>query len=150
MSATGADAQALPHPSPHRHRVGFAALAFGLCGGPLAWAVQFNVNYALASQPCFPSFLPRTGVPAHWAGTDATMLIVNVAALLVALAAAAVSWRTWRATQGEHQGGASHLLQSGEGRSRFLGICGLLAGIGFFAASVFNTITLLELPPCAG
>ena len=75
--------------------------------------VQFNVNYALASHPASRPSLPRTGVPAHWAGTDATMLIVNVAALLVALAAAAVSWRTWRATRGEHQGGASHLLAIG-------------------------------------
>jgi hypothetical protein len=43
---------------------------FALFGGPLAWFLQLNAGFALASQPCFQNG-ERTGMPhlaADWTG----------------------------------------------------------------------------------
>jgi hypothetical protein len=149
MSATQAGNSNLD-PSPHRHRVGLVALGFGLCGGPLAWAAQLNLNYALASHACFPNSAPRAWPLPGWEGIGTVMLVINVIALVIALASMVVAWRTWRATRDEHQGRSGHLLEVGEGRSRFLAACGLMSGIGFFAATIFNTVMLIWVPQCTG
>jgi hypothetical protein len=138
------------HPSPHRHRIRLAGLGFGLCGGPLAWAVQLNVNYALASHACFPATSPRALPPASWAGVNGSMLVINIVALLISLAALFVAWRAWRVTREEHRGGSAHLLEIGEGRSRFLAACGVMAAGGFFVATIFNTAALIWVPQCTG
>jgi hypothetical protein len=138
------------HPSPHRHSIGLAGLGFGLCGGPLAWAVQLNANYALASHACFPATAPRALPPPSWAGVNGIMLVINIVALLISLAALFVAWRAWRVTREEHRGGSAHLLEVGEGRSRFLAACGAMAGAGFFVATIVNTVALIWVPPCSG
>jgi hypothetical protein len=153
MSAPGMNSMSTAptaHPSPHRHRVGLAALAFGLCGGPFAWAVQFNVNYALASHACFPAIAPRGAPLPGWAGVSTVMLAINVVALVIALLALVVAWRAWQATREEHRGGSRHLLEAGEGRSRFLAACGAMAAAGFFVAMIFNTAALIWVPQCTG
>ncbi len=136
--------------SQHRHRVGLAALGFGLCGGPLAWAIQLNVNYALVSHACFPAVAPRVLPLTGWEGVSTVMLAINVVALVIALAALGVSWWAWCATRVEHRGGSGHLLEVEEGRSRFLAACGSMAGAGFFVATVFNTAALIWVPQCNG
>jgi hypothetical protein len=138
------------HPSPHRHRVGLTALGFGLCGGPLAWAMQFNVNYALASHACFPAIAPRASPLPGWEGVSTVMLAINVVALVIASMALVVAWRTWRATRDELRGGSGHLLEVGEGRSHFLAACGAMAGAGFFVATAFNTAALIWVAQCSG
>ena len=134
-------------PSQHRHRVGLAALGFGLCGGPLAWAIQLNVNYALVSHACFPAVAPRVWPLSGWEGLSTVMLVINVVALVIALAALGVSWWAWRATRVEQRGGSG---QEGEGRSHFLAACGSMAAAGFFVATVFTTATLIWVPQCTG
>ena len=42
------------------------------------------------------------------------------------------------------------LLEAGEGRTRFLAVCGLMSALGFAAAILFNTIAVLTVPPCVG
>jgi hypothetical protein len=127
-----------------------AALGFGLCGGPLAWAVQLYVNYALASHACFPATASRALAPPSWAGVNSIMWMINVVALVISLAALFVAWRAWRATRNEHRDGSAHLLEVGEGRSRFLAACGAMAGAGFFVATIFNTAALIWVPQCTG
>ena len=134
-------------PSQHRHRVGLAALGFGLCGGPLAWAIQLNANYALVSHACFPAVAPRVWPLPGWEGLSTVMLVINVVALVIALAALGVSWWAWRATRVEQRGGSGQVR---EGRSHFLAACGLMAAAGFFVATVFNTATLIWVPQCTG
>jgi hypothetical protein len=40
------------------------------------------------------------------------------------------------------------LIERGEGRTRFLAMCGLMLSIGFFVAITFTSITLLLSPVC--
>jgi hypothetical protein len=138
------------HPSPHRGRVGLAALFFGLIGGPLAWSLQLVVNFALASHSCFPRDLPQNHLPAGWEGVWNGLLAVNIGAILLALIATAVSYRNWHVTHGEDEGSTHQLVEAGEGRTRFLGFCGTLLGLGFFVAILFNSLALFMVPQCAG
>lgn len=144
-------AAALPgHPAPHRERVGLGALLFGACAAPLAWAAQLNLNYALASHACFPSDVSRTGVLPGWDGFRVELVVVNLVALAIALVATAISWRSWRIARHERENRAEHLLEAGEGRTRFFAACGLLSGPGFACAILFNSVALITVPPCAG
>jgi hypothetical protein len=138
------------HPSPHRGHVATASSVFVQLGGPLAWAAQFTVGYGLASHACFPHAAPLNHLLHGWEHIAVTLLAINAVALLVAASAAAVSWRNWRVTRAEHHGHYGQLLEIGEGRSRFLAVCGMMTSLGFLAAIAFNTLTLLTVPPCSG
>jgi hypothetical protein len=144
------------HPAPARARVGVGALAFGLFGAPAAWSVQTLVNLPVASHGCFPRLDPLA-TPAT--AVRAVVLAVSVAAIVVGAAAAAVAWRTWARTREEQQEGsgrgAAHgpeaaLLETGEGRTRFLALAGVLTSLTFLLVSVVHAATLLLVVPCAG
>lgn len=150
---TGSDSLAMtsaPHPSPHRGRVGLGALFFGLCAAPIVWSIQLMANFALASYSCYPHASPRTSLVPGWGWVWPGQLTINLAALVIALAAAAISWRNWNRTRYEHPGQTSHVLEVGEGRTRFLAMIGFMAALGFCLAIVFNTIALFMVPSCAG
>jgi hypothetical protein len=143
-------ALASTHPSPHRDRVDIGWLFFGVFAGPVAWGLQLVINYALAAYPCFPDGSPRVGVLPGWHAAWAIILALNIIAALLALAGAAISHQNWHAAREEHHGPASHALEAGEGRTRFLALCGMMTGFGFFAAIIFNTISVLMVPQCSG
>jgi hypothetical protein len=88
--------------------------------------------------------------PPGWAGLNSIMLTINIMALVISVVALFVAWRAWRATRDEHRGGSAHLLEVGEGRSRFLAACGAMAGAGFLVATIFNTAALIWVPQCTG
>lgn len=143
MTAMSDRNAAMPrHPSAERGKVSSALLAFGVLGGPVAWMAQFLVNYGLASNLCWPGGAQR------FTGTGGALLAINVVALVVAAAAALASYQGWRATRGEHAGGAGHLLEAGEGLSRFVAACGMMLAIGFLLATAANTVALFMVPPC--
>jgi hypothetical protein len=108
---------------------------FTLFGGPLAWFIQLNAGFALASQPCFLRG-ERTVMP-HWSPdwTFSGMIAVTVIACLIALLAALISWRA---------------LGGSGGRTRFLARWGLVLGIGSAVASALTTVGFFLLPRCAG
>lgn len=138
------------HPAPHRERVTLPALAFGVAGGPLAWGLQLNAGFALASWPCFPGDqrmqLPLDG----YAWTWPTLVAVMFAGALIALAALWVSWSNLQKTREEHSGGHGHLMDTGSGRTRFLALWGIAFGAGFAVASLVTGIAFIVLPRCAG
>jgi len=76
------------------------------------------------------------------------MLGVDVAALLVALAMAFLSYRDWKAAKTEKPGSHHHLLEVGEGRARFLALSGTIVSLGFALATGFDLIALLIVPIC--
>jgi hypothetical protein len=117
------------------------AALFGLIGGPLAWFIQLDAGYALASWPCFPKD-HRLALPlAGFAWTWPAMIVVLVASVLVGLAALWVSWRNLRRSGGEQTHG---------GRKQFLALWGVFLGGGFAMASVASSIALIALPRCGG
>ena len=150
MAAAASPFATPAHPSPARERIALPALFTALAGGPLAWVTQLLVNYGLASATCYPLDFPRTEAVPGWGAVWYGLLAVNLLAIGVALFAAAGSHRYWRATRNEHAGHARHALEAGEGRTRFVALVGLMAGLGFAAALVFDLIALLVVPQCQG
>ncbi len=130
------------HPSPYRHQVAPAALAFGVFAPPLVWSLHLMANFAVSSSTC----------NSHWLGSaedvSGILLFSSLCALGICAAAAWSSWQTWDATRHEHRGAHERLLEVGEGRTRFLGLVGLVLAGGFFAATLFDTIALYMVPIC--
>jgi hypothetical protein len=125
-------------------------LAFALAGGPVAWYLQFNVGYVLASWPCFPSD-HRMQVPmAGYAWSFPAMVAVMLTGVIIALLAFWVSWRAFQRTRDEGGGDHSHMLETGAGRTRFLAFWGVVLGSGFAVASLATAVAFVFLPRCAG
>jgi hypothetical protein len=137
------------HPAPARERIGLWVLFFGLGGAPLAWAVQLVAISSIASVACIAGDGPKATPPgAPWA--DAVLIAVNLAALVAAAVALAMSWRNLDRTGHELAHSPSRLMEAGEGRSRFLSVWGIWTGILFMLAIAFNTLSVLWAGLCAG
>jgi hypothetical protein len=144
---TPPSAAAYHHPS--RDRTGLAAVLFGVFAGPFAWALQLNVNYALASYACFPHTEARLRQLPGWQNFTWSLLAVNLAALGLSVAPALMSWRGWRAARQEYRSGAA-ALKGREGSTCFLAACGLMTACGFTAAILFNLFAVLTVQSCTG
>lgn len=134
------------HPAPHRHKVSLLALGFGLAAAPLAWAAQTIIGYALSSHACFPGDMPRSAP--LFAATKQIAVAMNLIAIVVAAVAASTAYRSWQATRDEDDGRASLLVEIGEGRTRFLALCGMLTSVGFLVAMIFASLAILLVPLC--
>ncbi|MEO7073020.1 MAG: hypothetical protein ABI300_08715 [Rhodanobacter sp.] len=132
------------HPVPNRYRVGLLALGFGVAGAPLAWNIELLVGTALSGHQCYPRYMPLA-LPT-WSGTWWFLLGLSVAAVVLGGCAGLVSWRSWRRTQDEHPSPA----HSGEGRNRFLALCGMLTSGLFLVALLFSLAVVLMVPVCSG
>lgn len=138
------------HPAPHAHRVSSWALCAALLTGPVVWFFQLMILYGMAGQVCFPRDAPRLATPAGFGWLTSALLAINVVGLALTAAGTFVSWRSWRLTQEEARGGHDTLLDTGEGRTRFLSAWGLWGGSWFLIAILFDTIAVLWVPICGG
>lgn len=138
--------QTQAHPAPHRERVGLLALAFGVLAGPFAWGVRLVLNYGIASTACFPDNARRLPPRPEWLRT--TLTSIELIAILVAATGALVSFRIWQSTRYESEGHAGHLIEAGEGRTRFLAVWGMITGVGFLLFNVFDLVAVMVLPKC--
>ena len=145
------------HPAPARGVVRPMSIWFGLFGAPAAWTVQTLVNTALAAHGCYPRLTP-TARPVT-GGLFAITLVVSIAAIAVGLAALVVAWRAWSRTRHEHQehsGGASEhaaghaLLETGEGRTRFMALSAVMMSTTFVVACLAHTVSVLVVGACWG
>jgi len=148
-------AHAATHPAPARGRVGAGALWFGLAGGFVAWSLMTLANLSVASHSCYPQLFPlvQPSVP----GTRGITFGISLVAIVVCVAATATSWRSWRATREEHQettgAGKAHapehaLLETGEGRTRFMALAGVLASGTFVLVSLVHAASIFLVTPC--
>jgi hypothetical protein len=120
---------------------------FAVFGAPAAWSLQLIVNYALAAEACYPNDTPLAQPNLSW--DRPALVALNLLALVIAAAAAALAWRLFRRDP-EGPGFTGDLAEVSQGRTHFLASCGLLTGFGFIAAILFNTIALLGVPQCSG
>jgi hypothetical protein len=143
------------HPAPERGRVPARMLWFGLVGGPAAWSVQTLVNLPLASHACFPALFPLA--TSETPGLRGLVFVVSIAAVLVSVAAAACAWRAWTRTRNEHQDNSGHaqihsrraaVLETGEGRTRFMALAGVLTSFTFILVSVIHLSSVFLVTPC--
>jgi hypothetical protein len=145
------------HPAPARHDVSSGLLWFGLLGGPAAWTMQTLVDLALTSHGCYPRLFPLAAP--MLAGLRGILVTVSFAALIVCFFAAFAAIRTWGQTRHEHQastgagekhGPGAALLETGEGRTRFLALSGLMTSIVFTIAVLAHTVSIFIVGPCGG
>jgi hypothetical protein len=134
------------HPAPHRQRVHIAVLLFGAFIGPIVWALHLFANSAVAGQVCYPGPAPRlTQVPA----LPLLLGLSGCMAIIFALIGAYVSYRSWCITREEREGSHHHLIEVGEGRTRFLAFAGMFASLVFALVIFCDTVGVLLVPPCA-
>lgn len=115
---TGRPPDAPPSRRPHA-----LLLAFGVLGGPSAWASHLGVSYYLVPRACAE-------------GTALALHLATVAAVGVTVAALVVAGRL-RAGAG-----------AGDAPVRALGTLGLLLGWLFLAATLAEGIPALFVAPC--
>ena len=145
-SQTIAATDGVDHPAPHRAKVNPFLLGFAVVGSPVAWSLEMLVTFPLAAHACFPRDVPvlsptTPGLLGILSGIAIALFVVGV----LATAASVVCW--WR-TRNEKPGGAHQLLEVGEGRTRFIALCGLIISIGFLIALIFEAAALYLVRSC--
>jgi len=131
-------ALAAAHPAPHRDRVRLWVLLFGIIAAPLLWLAQLILSYGISALACYGSDHPTT--IASGASVRTALLVFDAVALSVSLAAAIVSFASWRAVRTEQQ--------FGEGRTRFMALWGIMSSLCFLGAIVFHTLASVMVPLC--
>jgi hypothetical protein len=134
------------HPAPHRDRVRVIELIVAAFAPPLAWSAHLIANYAVSSYACFPDGAPQASPVVN--GLWRLLIAVDLASLAISAAAALMAYRNWTASAQEHAHTESPLVETGEGRTRFLAIWGVLIGLVFFIAVGFDFVGLWILPIC--
>ena len=136
------------HPSPHRDRVSPWAMWFCILGAPVAWSVQQLVNAPLFAHGCYPKDVPLASP--IWTNAGGVALSVELIAMVVCVVAGLVAWRNWGRTRAEKEGSGHHLMEAGDGRSRFMAMVGLICSGLFLLATIFATGLLYMVQPCNG
>jgi hypothetical protein len=132
--------------APRRRRVGLLAIAVGLLAAPTAWAIQLISSYVLSSVACSIGSRPLSSP--LWSNLRLVLWGIDLVALVVAAAAAALAWSTWRRAHARMHADRD-ARNAEDARTRFLALCGALASVGFLLALVFATVGLVLLPACS-
>jgi hypothetical protein len=137
------------HPAPNRDRVSISAILYGVFASPIAWAGHLMINFAVVDHACYPGMepLPAWDSGAGWGWWIS--LAFDIIALAVIASAFAVSLRNWQVTGKEYEEHKHHLMEVGEGRTRFLGIVGMSFAVLFFFVTAVDTISLAMVQICA-
>ena len=139
MSSLHPLARKVDHPAPLRSRVSPRLVVAALFAAPIAWSSQLLLSYSLIGDACATSLPP----------VRVTILVaVGVLAIAVALIGLAASYRIWGRTRAEATGDHHAGLTTGAGRTRFLGLCGLVGSTIFAIAAVFELLVPFLGSPC--
>lgn len=144
------------HPAPARGSVALWTLWFGFLGAPLGWSLQSLANTAVASHGCYPSLYPLSAP--QTGGMRGILFVISLVAIVLGTAALVMSFSTWRRTNNEHQeksgeGARGHnqstaALETGEGRTRFMALSGVLTSIVFLIVILAHTAAVFVMTPC--
>lgn len=137
------------HPAPHRDRVSLAALFFGLFAAPVFWAGNLMICYALAAHACYPGPDPLGQTIRGFGFVWPLTIALHLATLAVCVAAGVVAYVNWRATGRETEGHVHHLMEKGEGRTRYLSLIGMCFSGLFFGATLISILIFAFEFPCA-
>lgn len=135
------------HPAPARGTVRRRLLWFGLLGAALAFSFDELANYVIAANQC--TLPTATGTPHVVRGTQPSYLLLIALSFVIALGGAYAAYTSWRRTRGEQSGGAGEQgAEHGDGRTRFMALCGLITSIGMLIGLVFLLVQLVSAPLC--
>jgi hypothetical protein len=129
---------------PPPRQVGKASLLMGLLAPPVAWGLHLLLNYGLSSHFCFPGLTLRSPAGLGWLWP--VVIAIDLIAIAVCVLAALLSWRNWREAPRILPVNAE--IETGEGRSRFLALWGMLTSALLAAAIIFDFVGLWVLPLC--
>lgn len=136
------------HPSPQRERVDHRALFAALAAGPAAWIVQLVASYAAVGVACTARRTVAAASAAAFAGEPTLLIAGNLVCLAIVVAGGIFCRIAWNRVAGEKAGGPEAALNVGDGRTRFIAVCGMLSSVGFALAVLFNTVEPLIGPGC--
>jgi hypothetical protein len=119
---------------------------FSLAAPPAAWSAQTIAGYAISSQACYPADMLRT--KPTFTGMWDLLVVISLSALIVGVLGAGIAYRNWSSTRYERGGAGPELIERGEGRTRFLAMCGLIVAGGFSVATAFSMVALILSPLC--
>jgi hypothetical protein len=146
MAETVAASSNTPHPAPHRARTNLISLWFGIFAAPVAWNLQLLIATAFSGHLCFPDqelLGPDVGRHLSW-----VLGLIDVLGMVLALVALAVAIGNWRRVRQEKGGSGRHLLDAGEGRTRFMAMLGIANSLLFLVALIFASLNLFFFPMC--
>jgi hypothetical protein len=146
MAESASSSMMVEHPAPHRERVHLAVLIFGVFIAPAAWGLHLFLNSAVAGQVCYPGPVPRLE---HLPSLRLLLVSSGAIAMVIALIGAYVSYRSWRTTREEREGSHHHLMEVGEGRTRFFAFAGMFTSLIFALVIFCDTVGVLLVPACA-
>lgn len=136
-----------PDPQPaHRRVPGVARLFAGMVVAPLAWALEVLIGYSLAAHACYPTDVALAAPT--WAGLRTIVDGVSIALWLLLLAGGAIAWANWKATRAQSNADAHGMIQSGDGRPRFMALCGVIVSALFAVVLLFTSVGILWVPSC--
>ena len=133
--------------APSKALPGRVRLFGGLSVTPLAWSVHLLICYSLAAHACFPKDLALAAP--LWPHLRAIVAGVTVMAWVVAVFGCVLALANWKATRKESDASAHSVLSTGDGRTRFMALCGLMVSGVFAIALVFTSFGVLWVPECA-
>ena len=113
---------------------------------PAAWDAQILLSVALSGHACYPRARPLAAP--LWSNLGSILLAINIVSIAIAVMGGIVAWRSWMQTRTERPGSGHHLLESGDGRTRFMAMCGILISALFLVALVFGSGVVFMVPAC--
>ena len=135
------------HPAPHRHRFSTSWLIAALVAPPLGWSLHLVANYALASHSCYPMDVPKS--PVHPGLLWGSLIAIDVISLVLSAASAFIAYSAWQSSRQEMAEHRSKMVETGEGRTRFLAAWGLLISVLFFITVASDSASLWILKSCS-
>jgi hypothetical protein len=132
--------------SPDSHVPGVARLFAGMVLAPLAWALEVLIGYSLAAHACYPTDVAL--VAPTWSNLRAVVEGVSIALWLLLFVGAAIAWSNWKATRPQSNVEPHRIVQSGDGRPRFMALCGVVVSGLFAVVLLFTSVGILWVPSC--
>jgi len=145
MTALHPLANSVEHPSPARHNAHPVIVVSGLFLAPVSWSLQLVVSYILNGDRCHD--VGASGSVA-WGMDTIVVTALGVAAVAGCAVGLWAAWRTWRKTSNEAPGDHHEALTTGRGRTRFLGLAGIIASLIFLIGSLFELLVPMLESSC--
>jgi len=129
-------------PAPDRGKVSAFVLLATFSAGPIVWSLQLFFGSAASGVACIGGDGQKLDA-ASFAWATPAMVGVTVVALLVSLAALAVSFVFLRRTGEQEDSNEESVMEAGEGRTRFIVIWSIWSNALFAVAIAVNLAVFL-------
>ena len=145
MSVLHPLANSVEHPAALRDRATPWLVIAGLFAAPVGWSMQLLISYGLDGDSCAVNSAAMPGLVGLKGGL---LVAIGLIAIAVCLAGLAAAYRVWRVARGEGAGDHFEGLTAGIGRTRFLGLAGMVAAAFFTVGSAFGLLVPFLESPC--